>query len=96
MKQYCQYCAFCFEADDFRCSNHPKGLERHWTEKDIKRENHCPNFALSDMGSVITGKQYKPREKIECKELPQMRLVDEEDAKEIANVIEFRRRMKRD
>ena len=63
MRQYCQYCAFCFEADDFRCSNHPKGLEPHWTEKDIKRVNHCPNFALSDMGSIITGKQYRPIER---------------------------------
>lgn len=62
MRQYCQYCAFCFEADDFRCSNHPKGLEPHWTEKDIKRVNRCPNFVLSDMGSIITGKQYRPIE----------------------------------
>ena len=59
-KQYCRYCAFCFEADDFRCSNHPKGKQPHWTETQIKRENHCPNFALSE--DVITGRQYKPRE----------------------------------
>ena len=60
MKQYCRYCAFCFEADDFRCSNHPKGLEPHWSEEQIKRPNRCTNFALSD--DVITGKQYRPRE----------------------------------
>ena len=61
-KQYCRYCAFCFEADDFRCSNHPKGKQPHWSESQIKRANNCPNFALSD--DVITGKQYKPREKL--------------------------------
>lgn len=25
MKQYCRYCAHCFEGDGFGCSNHPKG-----------------------------------------------------------------------
>ena len=62
MKQYCQYCAFCFDGgDEYRCSNHPKGEQPYWSVKDIKRANKCPNFALSDQGSVITGKQYKPR-----------------------------------
>ena len=60
MKQYCRYCAFCFEADDFRCSNHPKGEEPHWTRAQINRENHCPNFALTDLGDVETGRPYKP------------------------------------
>ena len=59
MKQYCRYCAFCFEADDFRCSNHPKGEEPHWTEAQIKRQNHCKNFQLAD--DVITGREYIPR-----------------------------------
>ena len=59
--QYCRYCAFCFEADDFRCSNHPKDEQPHWTANQISRVNHCPNFALSDMGDVITGRPYKPR-----------------------------------
>lgn len=61
MKQYCRYCAHCFEADDFRCSDHPRGLEPHWNRQQINRENHCPNFALSDLGDVETGKQYRPR-----------------------------------
>lgn len=59
MKQYCRYCVFCFEADDFRCSNHPKGEEPHWTEEQIKRQNHCKNFQLAD--DVITGREYIPR-----------------------------------
>ena len=63
MRQYCRYCAFCFAADDYRCSNHPKGKEPHWTEEDIKKENHCPNFVLSDQGCVMSGRQYKPRDK---------------------------------
>lgn len=61
MKQYCRYCSYCFVADDYRCSNHPEGKEPHWTEEDIKRENHCKNFALSDMGCVINGRKYQPR-----------------------------------
>lgn len=74
MTQYCRYCAFCFEADDYRCSNHPKGLEPHWTEKDICKVNHCPNFELSDCGCVITGRQYTPRkgEPIEIDEIEQL------------------------
>lgn len=63
MTQYCRYCAFCFEADDYRCSNHPQGKQPHWSEQDIKKPNHCPNFVLSDLGDVITGRQYKPRTK---------------------------------
>lgn len=61
MTQMCRYCAYCFEADDYRCSNHPKGEQPHWTEQDIKRPNHCPNFALTE--DVITGKEYKPRQR---------------------------------
>lgn len=60
MKQYCRYCVFCFEVDDFRCINHPKGKNPHWTREQINRENHCPNFALSDLGDVETGKPYRP------------------------------------
>lgn len=63
MKQYCRYCSFCFDADDFRCSNHPKGLQPHWTREQINRENHCPNFALSDLGDAETGKPYRPRQR---------------------------------
>ena len=64
MKQYCRYCAFCFQADEdeFRCSDHPKGEEPHWTRKQINRENHCPHFALSDLGDAETEKPYRPRE----------------------------------
>lgn len=62
MKQYCRYCAFCFEAgdDEFRCSDHPQGKEPHWTRKQINRENRCTNFALSDLGDAETGKPYRP------------------------------------
>ena len=60
MRQYCRYCAFCFDADEFRCSNHPEGKELRMTREQVNRENHCPNFALSDLGDVETGKQYRP------------------------------------
>lgn len=59
--QYCKYCAHCFEADDFRCSNHPKGLEPHWTRVQISRPNHCPNYAESELGDVLTGRKYQQR-----------------------------------
>ena len=61
MKQYCRYCSFCFASDDYRCSYHPKGLEPHWTREQINRLNHCPNFDLSPLGDVDTGKMYQPR-----------------------------------
>lgn len=61
-RQYCRYCAFCFDADEFRCSNHPEGKELRMTRKQVTRENHCPNFALSDLGDVETGKEYRPQE----------------------------------
>ena len=63
MKQYCRYCAFCFEADEFRCSAEPNGRQLYMTEADIKRPNKCKEFALSELGDVITGRQYNPREK---------------------------------
>ncbi|MBR0463482.1 MAG: hypothetical protein IJJ23_03760 [Clostridia bacterium] len=80
MKQYCRYCAFCFEADDFRCSNHPEGKEPHWTREQINRPNNCPNFALSDLGDVETGKQYHERDKPVkryAKDYEQIRIWDE-------------------
>ena len=60
MKKYHRYCAFCFEADDYRCNNHPDGKEVHWSEEQIKRATNCKNFALSN--DVITGKKYCPRD----------------------------------
>lgn len=63
MKQYCQYCAFCFDADWFGCSNE-NGIHggRYMSEKTIKTPNKCPEFQYTDLGSVITGKQYHPIE----------------------------------
>lgn len=78
MPQYCRYCAYCFEADDFRCSNHPDGKEPHWTRQQINQENHCLNFALSDLGDVETGRPYRPR-----KRKHDYRLIDALDAEQI-------------
>ena len=63
MKQYCRYCAHCFQADEdeFRCSDHPRGEEPHWTRQQINRENRCRNFALSELGDAETGRKYEPR-----------------------------------
>ena len=59
IKQYCRYCAFCCYGDIPYCTEHDKEL----TEKYIKRENHCADFVLSEMGDVETGKPYNPRRK---------------------------------
>ena len=67
MAQYCRYCSWCFAADDYRCSHHPKGLEQHWTREQINRQNNCPNFDLSPLGDVDTGEMYRPRVKKEKK-----------------------------
>lgn len=61
MAQYCRYCSHCFASDDYRCSNHPEGLEPHWTREQINRPNRCPNFDPSPLGDVDTGKMYQPR-----------------------------------
>lgn len=53
----CRYCAFCFEGDCFYCGE----LERVLSEKSIRRENRCARFAVSELGSVETGKMYHPR-----------------------------------
>ena len=65
MKQYCRYCAHCFDADDFRCSNHPKGLQPHMTRAQINRPNKCKNYVLSELGDVETGRQYRPAKSVE-------------------------------
>ena len=67
MPQYCRYCVFCFDADEFRCSNHPDGKQLRMTRQQINRANNCPNFQLSDLGDAETGKQYAPRVKRKTK-----------------------------
>lgn len=76
IKQYCRYCAFCFEADQYRCSAEINGQQLYMTERDIKRPNKCPEFKLSELGDVITGRQYKPREKKEAEDDGQPSLFD--------------------
>ena len=58
MKQYCRYCAHCFEGDAYYCTEHEHVL----TETQIKRTNQCKDFAPSDLGDILTGKQYQPRD----------------------------------
>ena len=55
MRQYCRYCAFCFEGDGFHCSD--KGIEL--SEGKIKHANKCKEFSFLN-ADVITGKEYKP------------------------------------
>lgn len=76
MRQYCRYCAFCFEADDYRCSAEINGQELHMDEKQISRANNCKEFKYCDLGDVITGRQYKPREKKEKRDNGQLPLFE--------------------
>ena len=64
MKQYCRYCGYCFVIGDdlYACSAYPGEKEIIQTRKQINRVNHCPNFALTDLGDVETGKEYKERD----------------------------------
>ena len=57
MKQYCRYCVHCIEGDTFFCTDE----ERTMSEAEIKRANNCINFLQTE--DIITGKEYKPREK---------------------------------
>jgi hypothetical protein len=61
--RYCRYCAHCFcgGEDDYRCNEHPKGEQPHWSEKEVAKRTGCKNFEMCDIGCVITGKQYEPR-----------------------------------
>lgn len=62
MAQYCRYCAFCFDMIGvYGCSKNSNGKELYMSRKEINKANKCKNFALTDLGDVETGKQYKPR-----------------------------------
>lgn len=56
--QYCIYCASCLYLEgkivcDLKDEEMPMNR--------AKRHNCCESFALSPMGHVITGKQYRPQ-----------------------------------
>ena len=57
MTQYCRYCAFCIEGNAIYCTNKDKTL----SEKQIRAVNHCKEFELSELGDVVSGRQYAPR-----------------------------------
>ncbi len=76
---YCRYCAFCFDGDCYYCSN----FEIVLTEKKIKAARLCEDYAQSELGDVITGRQYRPRLKKDDMSKPeQLSLLDikEKDA----------------
>lgn len=63
MKQYCRYCAFCIPHRDYDRYYYCTDGEREITYAQSRKANKCENFALSDLGDVDTGKEYKPRGK---------------------------------
>ena len=54
--KYCRYCAFCINGDAYYCTDRDKVLNR------VDRPTNCPDFVMSELGDVDTGKRYKPRE----------------------------------
>ena len=64
IKQYCRYCAFCFQADEneFRCSAEINGQQLYMTRKQINRAKTCKEFKYCELGDVVTGKQYQPKQ----------------------------------
>lgn len=55
MRKYCRYCAFCINGDTYYCTEHQE------VSGNVKQAIQCPDFVLSELGDVDTGKQYKPR-----------------------------------
>lgn len=54
--KYCRYRAFCISGDAYYCTRYDKVLSN------ISRVTSCPEFVLSELGDVDTGKPYKPRD----------------------------------
>ena len=59
MKQYCRYCSWLCYGDAPYCML--KEIVK--TDASIRSANLCPEFALSVLGDVKSGKMYNPREK---------------------------------
>ena len=57
MKQYCRYCAFCIDGDCYYCTAQDRVLK----PAETRRVRVCPDFQLSELGDVDSGKQYQPR-----------------------------------
>ena len=53
--KYCRCCAFCISGDCYYCTLHDKVLNT------VDRVTSCPEFVMSVMGDVDTGKPYKPK-----------------------------------
>lgn len=58
VKQYCRYCSWLIYGDAPYCM--AKDLVK--TDASIRRVIVCPEFALSPLGDVETGKMYHPRQ----------------------------------
>lgn len=70
--KYCRYCAFCISGDCYYCTCHDKELSR------VDKVTNCPDFVMSEMGDVDTGKPYKPREQHEDKNDASLQMTFEE------------------
>ena len=59
MRQYCRYCAFCFEGDVYFCDVFDKPL----TDLALKNANNCHAYGYCGI-DVITGKEHVERRKL--------------------------------
>lgn len=57
MKQYCRYCGFCIDIDQYYCTDQQKFL----SEVSVKSTNNCKNYGYCGM-DVVTGKDHKTRD----------------------------------
>lgn len=70
--KYCRYCAFCISGDCYYCTQHDKELAR------VDRVTNCPEFVMSELGDVDTGKPYKGREPREVENAVSQQITFEE------------------
>lgn len=57
MAQYCRYCAFCIQPDDYYCT-----LKERFVSG--ASANKCKDYAISELGDADgSGRQYKPRQR---------------------------------
>ena len=57
MKQYCRYCANCFDADEIICTIHQVQI----SEQSAKRVNQCEDFLFTEVDLFNPDHRYTPR-----------------------------------
>ena len=69
-KQYCRYCAFYHDGDAYYCS----AREIVLSDAYVRTPNRCPDYVMSDLGDVDTGRKYQPRREKPKANVEQLRM----------------------